>query len=168
MPLIASEIKFFKSTVTGSGGIVSLGGAITANELTDALLNDLWDDVSAVESTAGDTEYRCIYIQNKNGSAFALQSAVLWIATNAPNANVNCAIGLDPAGKNATATTVADESSAPGGVVFTEPDSGSPFALGDLEDDDYYGFWIRRVVTAGAPASAADSLILGFNGATDP
>jgi hypothetical protein len=167
MAITASDIKFFKSTVTGSGGIASLGGALTANELTDALLNDLWDDVDATESTAGDTEYRCIYLQNKHGS-LTLQLATLWIAVNAPNANVNCAIGLDPAGANATATTIADESSAPGGVVFTEPDSGSPFALGNLAFDEYYAFWIRRTVTAGAPASAADSLTLGFNGASDP
>ena len=168
MPILAAEIQFFKSTAVGADSIPSLGGAITANQITDGLLNDLFDDVSAAESAAGRTEYRCIYIQNKNAGALVYQTATLHIATNAPNANVNCAIGLDPAGANAVATTIANEDAAPGGVVFTEPDSGSPFALGDLDTDEFYAFWIRRVVAPGATASAGDSLILGFNGASDP
>jgi hypothetical protein len=167
MAIIASDIKFFKSTTVGTDTIPSLGGAITTNELTDALLNDLFDDVTPIESTDGRTEYRCIYIQNKHAS-LTLQSAALWIETNAPNGNVNCAIGLDPAGVNASATTIADEISVPAAVVFTEPTSGTPFALGDLDADDYYAFWIRRVVSAGASASSGDSLLLGFNGASDP
>ena len=168
MPILASEIQFFKSTAVGSDSIPSLGGAITTNQITDGLLNDLFDDVSAAESTTGRTEYRCIYIQNKNAGGLVLQLAELFIDTNAPNANVNCAIGLDPAGANAVATTIADEVTAPAGVVFTEPDSLSQLALGDLAQDEFYAFWIRRTVSPGATASAADSLTLGVQGASDP
>jgi len=171
MAILASEIHFYKSTAqgpgTGGATISSLGGAITASQLTSGLLNDLFDDVSAAESTTGRTEYRCIYIQNTNVS-LTLQGAVLWIASNAPNANVNCSIGLDPAGKGNVATTIATEDTPPGGVVFTQPDAGTPFALGDLATTEFYAFWIRRVVAPGATASAADNVVLGFSGASDP
>lgn len=167
MPILVSEIQFFKSTFVGSGGVSSLGGAITANQLTNGLLNDLFDDVDAGESTTGMTDYRCIYIQNKNGT-LTYQSAELFIDTNAPNPNVNCAIGLDPSGLNGVAVTIANENAAPVGVTFSEPSSGTPFGLGNMAPDDFYPVWIRRVVTAGASASAADSVILGFQGASDP
>lgn len=167
MPILASEIQFFKSNFTGSDTITSLGGAITANQLTSGLLNDLWDDVTATESSTGDTEYRCIYVQNKN-LTLTLQTAGVYIDTNSPNPNVTCAIGLDPAGLNGVATTVADESTPPAGVSFTTPDSGSPLTIGNMAPDDFQAIWIRRVVTAGAPASAADGPTLACSGVSDP
>jgi hypothetical protein len=91
----------------------------------------------------------------------------VYIDTNAPNVNVNCAIGLDPAGSGGTATTIANEDEIPAGVVFTEPDAGSPLALGDLAPDGFYAIWIRRVVSPGASASSGDSLILGYTGGSD-
>lgn len=171
MPILASEIQFFKSSATGSGTggstISSLGGAITANQLIDGLLNDLFDDVIATESTAGRTEYRCVYIQNKN-LTLVYQAAEVYIDTNAPNANVNCAIGLDPAGVNGVAVSIASETTAPVGVTFSEPGAGTPLVIGDLAVDAFQAIWIRRTVTPGATASAADSLTLGFEGVSDP
>lgn len=171
MPIIASEIQFFKSTATGPGTggatISSLGGAITTDQLVDGLLNDLWDDVVATESTTGRTEYRCVYLQNKN-TTLVYQGASVFIDTNAPNANVTHAIGLDPAGLNGVAATVVDETTAPAGVTFSEPGAGTPLSLGDVGVDEFYPIWIRRTVSPGALASAADSLTLGFQGASDP
>ena len=171
MPIVVGEIQFFKSTASGPGTggatIQSLGGAITTNQLTTGLLNDLFDDIVAGESTSGRVEYRCVYIQNKNAT-LVLQDPVLYIDANAPNPNVNCAIGLDPVGLLGTATSIANETTLPTGVVFTEPSIGSPFSLPNMGVDEYYAFWIRRTVTAGAPASAGDSLTLGFSGASDP
>jgi hypothetical protein len=171
MPILISDVQFFKSTASGPGTggatIQSLGDAITTNQLTDGLLNDLFDDVIAAESTSGRIEYRCIYLQNKDAS-LTLQDTDLYIDANAPNPNVNCAIGLDPVGANGVAATIVDEITAPVGVIFSEPDAGSPFSLGDLLADEFYAFWIRRVVAAGANASAGDSLTLGFIGASDP
>lgn len=167
MPVLAAEVQFYKSTQVGSGAVASLGGAITANVITSSLLNDLFDNVTPAEATNGATNYRCIYVQNTNATTI-LQALELFITTNAPNANVNCAIGLDPAGLNGTATTIANEEAAPAGVAFTEPTSIAPLVVGDLAATEYFPFWIRRVVTPGATASAGDNLVLGFAGATDP
>lgn len=171
MPIVATDLQFFKSTASGpsSGGgtAQSLGGAITATQLVDGLLNDLYDNILAAESAIGATDYRCIYFQNKNAT-LVYQGAILFISANAPNPNVNCQIGLDPVGLNGVATTIADEFTAPVGVTFSEPGIGSPFLLGDMDPDDFYPLWIARTVTAGASASTADSCTLAVAGASDP
>jgi hypothetical protein len=167
MPIVAADIKFFKSTFVGSGGITSLGGAITATELTSLLLHDLFDAVSSAESAAGDTEYRCIYIQNKHAT-LDFQSATLHIDTNTPSPSSVIDIALDLAGLNGVADTVADESTAPSpALTFTQPPVGTPLALGTMAPDDFYAIWIRRTISASAAAAAADNFLLGFNGLSD-
>lgn len=96
------------------------------------------------------------------------QTAGIYIDSNAANAKISCAIGLDPAGLNGLAALIADETTAPVGVTFSQPTSQSPLALGNLAPDAYYPLWIRRAVTAGAPAFAGDNFVLGFTGVSDP
>ena len=139
MPVDAADIKFFKSAIVGSDGIASLGGAITSNELTTALLNDLFDDVLSSEATSGRTEYRCVYLQNKHAT-LTLRTTSLFIVANDSNPGVNCAIGLDPAGLDGVATTIADETGVPAGVTFSEPTTLAPLSLGDLAADEFYAF----------------------------
>ncbi len=67
-----------------SGGS-DIGGAIGA-ELTDDALNNLWDDVSAADANAGDTEFHCVYVKN------------IHPATSV--ANVKVRIDTDPAESN--------------------------------------------------------------------
>lgn len=171
MPIVATDLQFFKSTASGpsSGGGTanSLGGAITATQLIDGLLNDLYDNILAAESALGATDYRCIYFQNKNAT-LTYQAAILLIASNAPNPNVNCQIGLDPAGLNGVAAVIVDEFTPPVGVTFSEPAIGTPFVLGDMAPDEFYPLWIARTVSPGASASAADNCALGVAGASDP
>lgn len=167
MPIIASEVKFFKSAHVGTDAITSLGGAITVDEVQDGILHDLFDPIDPTESTTGDVEYRCIYVQNTNAT-LDLQSAVLYIQANTPSADTDIAIGLDPAGVNNDATTVADEGTAPAGVAFSAPGQGAPLALGTLAPNARFAFWIRRTVTAGAVAAAGDNVILQVDGISDP
>lgn len=131
------------TSVTGSFGGDTSQNPVVANET-----NKLFDDVARMESVSGDTEYRCMYVKNTNG-ADSMVDVKLWRSADTNGADV-LAMGLDPAGKNGTATTIADEDTAPAGVVFSEPtDIGSALDIGTLAAGDYYAVWLRRTVPGG-------------------
>ena len=131
----------------------SLGGDNTQSVTIANLLNNLFDDVPVVESSAGDIEYRCFYIKNTHASE-SMTSTLLWIDVDAIGSD-SLAIGLDAAGLNGTAITIVDENTAPVGAVFTSPlDEVTALNLGTLAFGDYYAVWIRRTVpstTNGTP-----------------
>lgn len=158
MPVASSDIKYYLSTQSGS-----LGGAITGTEVTPSTL---FDTVSSAESAAGDTEYRCIYVKNTNGTT-ALTSAKLWIVTDANPGNIEIALAGE--GKNGTAETVADESTAPVGESFSNAatinSKANGLSLGDLSAGDYYAFWIKRIIPSSTSA-ASDTFTIRVEGDT--
>ena len=134
------------------GGAMSTdaGGIITKTKT----FNSIFDDISGAEAAAGDTEYRCIYIKNNHGT-ITLTSAKIWIDANVGNANDMIDIGLDTAGKNATGSTIVDESTAPSPTVtFSHACTSyaTGLSLGDLAAGERYAIWIRRTITAGMTA----------------
>jgi hypothetical protein len=153
---------FLDVTVTAA----SLPGANTTNTSTIAnVANDFFDDVSKAESNAGDVEYRCFYYANAHASDEIVGNK-LWIDTNTPGQDV-ILIALDPAGKNGTAASPADESTAPAGVVWTANpiDEDSALDLGDLSAGDNYPFWVRRTVPAETDVATAENTVqLAFKG----
>ena len=93
---------------TAGGGVVTSGGA-----------NNLWDDVSGAEASAGDTEYRCAYVKNAHGS-LTLQAAALWIDSLTSSPGTEFDLGLDAAAVGSdSSTTVANENTAPAGVTHS-------------------------------------------------
>ena len=168
MPIISTDIKFrLSGGAANSDPNASLGGLKSTTEIVDATLHNLFDIVSSAEASAGDVEYRCFYVHNGHGGALALQNPEIFIQTNTPSTDTDVAIGLDPAGINGTATTIGDESSAPAGVTFTQPSSGSPLAFpGDLPDGGHIAVWVRRTVSAAAAAYNGDSVVLRVQGDT--
>jgi hypothetical protein len=124
----------------------SLPGTNASQAVTVAnKTNELFDDVSISESVAGDTEYRCFYVKNAHGSE-SMETVLLWIGSNTPG-NDNIQLGLDAAGKNGTATTIATEGDAPSSVTFSTPtDELSALSLGTLAAGDYYPVWMKRTV----------------------
>ena len=167
MAITATDIKFYHSGgASNSVGNASIGGAISSVELSSGTLHDLFDKVTGDESAAGDIEYRCIYIKNTHGT-LTLESALLWISANTPSADTTIDIGLSAQGLTATATAVANESTAPAGVSFSAPASkAAGLAVGDLAAAAYVGVWIRRTVTAGAAAYNSDTATLRIEGDT--
>jgi len=167
MPIAESDIKYYLSGGAGNTDPnASLGGARSTTEVVDNVDNNLFDDVTGDESSAGDVEYRCIYVRQEHAT-LTLQGAKLWIdqLTSSPDDEVD--IGLDPAGKNGTATTIADENTAPSGVTFSRPTTkAAGLSLGDLAPNDFYPFWIRRTVNAGAAAKNANSYKVRTEGDT--
>ena len=148
------------------GGAMSTaaGGIITKTKT----FNSIFDDISGAEAAAGDVEYRCIYIHNEHGS-LSLTSAKVWIETNTANVKVMIDIGLDHAGKDGTADTIADESTAPSPAVTFAHDCtayASGLALGDLAAGEGYAIWIRRTITAGMTADDDEAFTLKVQGDT--
>ncbi len=163
MPLITGDFVTRLSGGAGnSSGNASLGGAKSANAASGSI-DAMFDQTSSAEAAAGDVEYRCVYLHNNNGSSTML-SAVVWIGANTPNANTTLAIGVGSSAVNGTEQTIADESTAPiGGVTFSEPATqGAALALGDIPPGQHRAIWLRRTVTAAAPASANDTWQLNY------
>jgi hypothetical protein len=164
MPIVAGDIDYHLSGGAANSDVnASLGGAISSVQLVDATLHNLFDQVSSAESSAGDTEYRCIYVKNNHGS-LTLQNAVVWIQTQSGEATT--AIALAGEGVNGTAETVADESTAPVGESFSSPvTEGAALSIGDIPAGEHMAIWVRRTVAAAASA-ANDTAILRVKGDT--
>lgn len=166
MPITAADIKFFLSGgAANSDPNAALGGAKSSTEVGTALHN-LFDQVSGDESNSGDTEYRCIYIQNDHGT-LTLQNAVLWISVETGSADTSLDLALGGEGLNGTAETVADESTAPVGETFSHPTTkASGLSLGNLAPGDFYPVWVKRNITASATAVNDDTGTLKVEGET--
>lgn len=179
MAVQPTDLKFYYSahstTVannTGSGTINSLGGAITANEIPSGQLQNLFDNVPAIEASAGRTEYRCIYVSNQNLTPQTLYEARVFIETNTASPTTTVEIALDPAGIDADSTIqLADEidsTNLVSSLAFSSPqDYANGLPLGDLNGNGgKYAIWVRRVVSAGT-AAASESAVISIQGETD-
>ena len=167
MPIVAADIKkYLSGGVANTNVDLSLGGAISTTEITDAALHNLFDQVSGAESTDGDTEYRCFYVKNTHGT-ITYENAKVFIQTNTPASGSTIAIALAGEGLNVTAEVVANESTAPVGEVFTAPATeGAGLVLGNMAPGQVFAIWVRRVISAAAAAYNSDSVILRVTGET--
>ena len=167
MPIIASDIKEFLSGGAGnSNPNASLGGAISSTEVVDNTTHNLWDVVSSAESSAGDTEYRCVYVKNTHAS-LTLQSAKVWINSNTPSTSTAVRIALGTSAVNGTEQTVANESTQPSGVSWsTAANEGAALSIGNIPNGQHKAIWIERVITASAGAYTDDNYVLSYSGDT--
>jgi len=167
MPIVASDIV--ERLSGGSGNTdpnASLGGAISTTAVTDNTTHNVWDVVSSAESSAGDTEYRCIYVRNSHAS-LTLQSAKVWISTNTPSADTAIRIALGTSAVNGTEQTIANETTAPTGVTWsTAANEGAALSIGNIPNGQHKAIWIERVITAAAAAANDDSYVLSYAGDT--
>lgn len=164
MAIIASEIQYrLSGGAANSDPNASIGGAKSST----AIASTLFDDVSSAEASAGLVEYRCFYVHNANAT-LTLLSPKIWIQTNTPSATTTVAIGLGSSAQGDTEQTVADETTAPVAVSFTEPaDFAGGIVLGDIPAGGHRAVWVRRTVNAGT-AAIADSFTLRVQGDTNP
>jgi len=99
---------------------------------------NLFTDATPQESTSGFTEYRCIYLQNDG-------DLTTYIDLSLPLFGVleSFSVGFDSGGVDATAVTISDEFTAPSGVAFSAPTSGSPLEV-TLLIGEKIAVWIKR------------------------
>lgn len=178
MAITASDILFRLSTQTGSAGNsqastpnASIGGYVSTTALTDATLNNLFDDVSGTENTALDVEYRCLFVYNSHAT-LAFQNVVVWIDSQVAG-GADVAIGVDTTAASAVnagapqALMPADENTAPSGVTFSTlaVNKGTGLSLGNIPATNVKAIWIRRTATNSAPLSN-DGTVIAVSGDT--
>ena len=163
MAIISTDIQYrLSGGASNSDPALSLGGVKSSTAASN-----YFDDVSSAEASAGDTEYRCVYVHNNHGT-LSLIGAKVFIQTNTPSSDTDVAIGLGSSAINGTEQTVANESTAPTGVSFSAPTTfAGGLAIGDLAAGAHKAVWVRRTVNAGA-AAYADSFTLRVQGDTNP
>ena len=166
MTVAATDIKIYLS-----GGAVGAGNTDPANSLGGVITATQWpsgifDNVTSAEATAGDSEYRAVFVKNTNATD-TLYSAVVWVYSNTPDTDTEVAIALGDEGKNLAVELIASEGAAPVGPSFSlAATEGAALSLGDLGPGEYYGIWIRRVVNAAASSYANDTFTLRVKGDT--
>jgi hypothetical protein len=175
MAIVAADIQYRFSVAAATGDSTagtaptSLGDQVSTTQITDATLNNLWDDVSGAESAAGDTEYRGIFVLN-NHATLTLQNATIALQSETAGggaitiATDNIAVSAKGSG-SAQMGTIANESSAPGAASAF---GAGPLALGDIGPGQVKGVWVKRVVAPGASALNPDGAILRVTGDTLP
>lgn len=163
MAIASTDIDYKHSGgAANSDPAASLGGAISSVDVTT---DTLFDDVSSAEASAGDTEYRCIYVKNSHAT-LTLLTAKVYIQANTTGDRIAIALGGE--GKNGTAEAVANENTAPVGEVFSQPvDYAGGLSLGDLAPGETFPVWVRRTIPAAAGA-ATDTFTLRVQGETNP
>lgn len=165
MAIVSGNIDFHLSGGTSNTDPdLSIGGAISTTQITNASTHNLFDIVSSAESSAGDTEYRCFYVKNAHGT-LTLQNAVIYISADASGADTDIAIAIAGEGVNGTAETPADEDTAPVGETFSTPTSfGTALSIGDIPAGQHQAIWVRRIVntdTAAATGLGATFTVTG-------
>lgn len=176
MALSASDIKFYYSLNDpgpANGGSKnpgdpqsdpnqSLGGCVSGTEIPNATLHNLFDVVTGDEASAGDTEYRCIFIKNDNASGETAYNMRIYISSQTSSPDTSLEIGLGQqvnASANDTCDEqqIANEDTAPTGVTFSAATETSPLNAGDINAGNYVALWVKWIVNAGAAAYDNDT-----------
>jgi hypothetical protein len=176
--IVAADIKFKLSVNTSPGnanaqGNVnnSLGGYMASTEITDATLNNLFDDVTGDENSASDVEYRGMFVHNDHAT-IDWTSVVMWISSEVGGGTT---VAIAPADEGAVPEdqagtvqmeTIADEQTAPSGPSFSAPTTkGTGISLGTIGANEAHGIWVRRTA-ADTAAVNNDGFTLSVEGDT--
>jgi hypothetical protein len=169
MAILESEILLRLSGGTSNTDPnLSIGGDMSSTTvITDNTLHNLYDKVSGAESSAGATEYRCFYVYNSN-SSLTYQSAKIWIDSETSHSGEDIEIGLDLAGLNGTADTIADAYTAPDpAVTFADATGeGAALTLGNIPATNKYAVWVKRVTDASTAAYDNYTTVIKVRGDT--
>lgn len=171
MAIVAGDILYKLSTKVGAAGDStaqadpnqSLGKYISTTQITDATLDNLFDDVTGDENVALTVDYRCYFVHN-NHATLSWTGVKAWLSAEVAG-GASVAIGLDPAGVTAKgsaaaqAASIATELDAPAGVTFTAPTTkGTGLSIGTIPAGSVAAIWVRR--------TAANSAALNNDGVT--
>jgi hypothetical protein len=161
MPISTPDFQYrLSGGAANAVGNASLGGVISSNAMP-AAVDALFDVTPAAEAAAGRVEYRCIYVRNGSGTDVMTDLRV-FIASNTPLAGTNLSIGVGTSAVNGTEQTIANETTAPVGVTFSEPTTADlGVVMGNVPAGQHRALWLRRTVTAGSGSSPDDPWQLG-------
>lgn len=176
MAIVATDILYKYSVAAAAGNTTagtaagSLGDQISTTQITDATLNNLFDDVSGDENAASDVEYRGYFVHNNHGS-LTWTAPFAWLSAEVAG-GASAAISVDTTAASAVGSgstqmkTIADESTAPTSQTFSSPTTkGSGLALSDLPNGQVKGIWVRRTA-ANTAAVNNDGVTIRVEGDT--
>jgi hypothetical protein len=170
MAVVSADIKLYLSGgASNADPLLSLGGIISSTLVSATALNNLWDNVTDAEALAGNTDYRCIYVNNTNVTD-TLAAAKAYILSNTPSADTTITVGLDPVGvgngtTTGVATTVANEATAPAGVTFVAAANlAAALVIGDMAHNVVQALWLKRVVNAASEPVTSDPSTIRITG----
>jgi len=132
---------------------LSLGGTHSSVTISGTAMNNLFDNVSAAEATAGDNEYRALDLKN-TGDATAT-GVEIYMSTETSSGDTSLDFWAEATAD--TTTSVANESTAPGGSSFSHYTTGSRLSTIDIPAGSYVRVWFKRIVSAAATNTANDS-----------
>lgn len=132
----------------------SIGGkmAQSANEGVSYILgqnsmviNNLWDDITQMDSENGSSDYRCVYIYNnplgsRKGPAMGMKLIL------SSNSYAKFQVGKTPL-PNSDANIIRDENSAPLSITFEDHTKDDPLLIGTLQPGEYQAVWFKRIPT---------------------
>lgn len=150
----------------------SLGNYRASSQITTGTDNNVFDDVSGEEASAGDTEYRAIAFHNNHGS-LALTTCKVWIQVDTGNGEDDISFGVEAPSNETTGyiQTIADESTAPSAISFSDATSKAtglacPLTGGEVGAGEWFGIWLRRIISASASAKSAEAVTMRVEGDT--
>lgn len=163
MAVLPDDIKFLHTLSQDRGG-----AADTTNEVNQNVpKNNIFGQVTARESQAGMTDYRCIFVAN-NSATDDLKDAIVYLDVSPVNSSVRIELGIGRAAMNADEPEIADYNSVPQGVFFQRADSvDTGINLGDIPALSVRSIWLKRVIDAGSPASGNNQFVLAVLGETE-
>ena len=134
---------------SNSDPTASLGGVSSSVALSATALNNLFNDITPAERTAGVIKYRALSLYNSGADAATAIAA--YMSTITSSTDTNLAFGLD-----STTGTIADENTAPSGVSFANYTSSSKLSISDIAAAGAQRIWFRLTVAAGATNDSSD------------
>lgn len=165
---MASNLVFrLTGGASNSDPNASLGGVMSSNAISGTALNNLFDNVTPAEASAGATEYRMIDVYNSGDAA--AESVELYCSSNTTSTSSTLHLGYDAtANSHAAGTsleTLANETTAPASPVITFADrtSGSKLALPNIAASQAVRVCVKRIITAGATNTANDTATLAVD-----
>jgi hypothetical protein len=177
MAIAASDILRKLSVKTGAAGnstagtpAGSLGKYISTTQITNASLNNLFDDITGDENAASTVDYRCFFVHNAHGS-LSYQNAVVYIQSETAG-GASIAISVDTTAASALgsasaqAKEIANETTAPATQTFSSPTTkGTGLSLGTIAAGQVKAIWVRRTA-ANSNALDLDGVVLAIEGDT--
>lgn len=157
-----TDLKFYRSGSAGVGNC--LGGVVNAEPLTESY-HGLFNIVSSQERLLGKTKYRCIYM--KNTSELKCLNPKIYIPQNTTSSGTELYFAFDKIHgvgngvSSGVADVIADESTAPPGIIFSNgSESSTGSALGaDIPKNNYVALWLKLIIQPNTEKTELDGTI---------
>ena len=144
-----SNIKMYYSGAASASGIQtnienSLGGYISSSEIPNASFNNLFTDISGTDTISGTTIYKALFVKNTDVSMW--NNGKIFIYSMVGSSYEDIYFGAE-SHVGGYIQTISDKYTSPTGVSWYNPDDiESGISIGDITPQNFFGFWIKKVI----------------------